>query len=189
MDESNQLPDPKDAHDDVSPRITHVHYSEEENKILRVLALYTFGWLAALAIIAAYFDMLDPSTRSITTYLIFLGCSGGIGGALNSILGFTTNYRDGSFDTNYKWSYYFRPIIGVILGIFIFYFAVGGLLKIQSDTDISSIFTFQTIMFFCALAFLVGYSSTNFLKKLEDISNAIFSEVKQDEKKDSRQKR
>jgi hypothetical protein len=182
MDASNQKTDTQFVHKDIPLPITHVKYSKEENRTMSIIALYTFAWVLGLTLIAAYADFQDPSTSSIPTYLILLGCAGGIGGSLNSILGFTTHYKNGDFDPNYKWWYYFRPIIGIILGVFVFYFIVGGLMVIsttdQNPDYYMNIFSFKSIMFYSALSFLVGYSSTNFLRKLEDLSNALFSEVK-----------
>jgi len=105
--------------------------------------------------------------------LIIIACSGGIGGTIYSIRGFYQNLGEGSFNlNNWVWWYIFRPVMSAVIGVFIYFLIVGGLLSVG---NISEINYSKGLMFYSALAFLAGFSFTQFANKLEEIASTIFS--------------
>lgn len=111
--------------------------------------------------------------------LIIIACSGGIGGTIYAIRGFYQNLGDGIFDFNkWIWWYIFRPGMSAIIGVFVYFLIVGGLLSIGNVSDINYS---KGLMFYSALAFLAGFSFTQFANKLDEIASAIFA--KKGEKK------
>lgn len=113
----------------------------------------------------------------IIRQLIYVGCAGGLGGVIYNILGFTKYSDKGDFNLRYKWWYFFRPITGVILGVFAFLFVAGGLMSLSgfpNDVFEETCLPVKGIMFYCALAFLAGLSTNAFVKKLNDLAETIF---------------
>jgi hypothetical protein len=155
-----------------------VHYGPEKESKIQFIASYT-GFLAfVLSVIPiinyVYLTSLDPLLK----LMIYVGCAGGIGGIVYSALGFARHYYSGDFKLGYKYWYYSRPIIGSFLGIFSFLFLAGGLMtlaNVSKDdfTDVNLILV--TKMFYIALAFLAGFSTNNFIAKLKDVSQSVFT--------------
>ena len=109
--------------------------------------------------------------------MCYVGASGGIGGTLYSIRGFYQNLGGGTFKMNWIWWYIFRPLISVVVGVFIYFLIVGGLMSISTDANV----TFSKgVMFYCALAFLAGFSFTRFAGKLDTLSETVFSKQEKD---------
>ncbi|MFW6129474.1 MAG: hypothetical protein ACOC6P_04435 [Candidatus Aminicenantaceae bacterium] len=126
--------------------------------------------------IVVYFTHIkDPLIRS----LIYIGCLGGIGGTIYCIRGFYQNLGQGNFNFAWTWWYLFRPFISVIVGIFVYFLIVGGLLSIGSANEINYE---KGVMLYCAIAFLAGFSFTQFADKLEELASTLFSKKKEGEK-------
>lgn len=130
--------------------------------------------LMAAPIVAYYIDFWNEFIRT----MIYLGSSGGIGGTVYCIRGFYYWRREGKFDVSFDWWYYFRPFISVVAGVYVYFFIVGGFLVtgLAADADYS-----RGVMFYCAVSFLAGFSFNEFIEKLTDISETIFSKKKKDE--------
>jgi len=138
-------------------------------KIKTVIGIYLYIFMIICMIIPiySYYSIFDDLIRS----LIYVSVAGGIGATLYCIRGFYQNIADGEFDSEkWVWWYIFRPLIGFVAGIFI-YFILGGLIGLNS---VELTFTSGGIMAYCALAFLTGFSFTHFANKLETILKTIF---------------
>lgn len=129
--------------------------------------LYLFMIICMIIPIYSYYSVADDLIRSF----IYISVAGGIGATLYCIRGFYQNIADNKFDgKKWFWWYIFRPIIGFVAGVFI-YFIMGGLIGLNS---VELTFTSGGIMAYCALAFLAGFSFTQFADKLDMILKAIF---------------
>jgi len=118
--------------------------------------------------VIVYFSKIESE---VMRTLFYVGASGGIGGTLYSIRGFYQNLGGETFKSNWIWWYIFRPLISITVGVFAYFLIVGGLLSISNNAEV----TFSKgIMFYCALAFLAGFSFTRFAGKLDSISDTIF---------------
>jgi hypothetical protein len=133
-----------------------------------IYLLVTLIFLCMIPVIVFYMKMENNIVRT----LVFVGASGGIGGAVYSIRGFYHTLAGKKFEVNWVWWYVFRPIISVVVGVFLYFLVVGGLLSISTSTEVSF---GKGVMFYCALAFLAGFSFTRFADKLNALSDTIFS--------------
>jgi len=145
---------------------------------INLLGIFLFVSLLILIIIPVltYFSNIKDPVIGI---LIYIGSSGGIGGTIYCIRGFYQNLGEGTFKFNWTWWYLFRPLMSVIVGIFVYFLIVGGLLSIGSAPEVNYS---RGIMFYCAIAFLAGFAFTQFADKLEELASTLFSK-KKDEKK------
>ena len=66
-------------------------------------------------------------------------------------------------------SYY--ALISVIMGIFTYFFILGGLLVVSAGSPGES----ANLMLYGSIAFLAGFSFSRFTDKLEEIATALFS--------------
>lgn len=132
--------------------------------------------------LAVFFSVIPIYAYNLThdcfiRQLFYIGSSGGLGGVVYSILGFTNHFQKGDFNLRNRWWYFFRPITAVILGVFAFLFIAGGLMTL-TDTTLSIpqgiCYPAKGVMFYCAMAFLVGLSNNAFVKKLNDLAKTIF---------------
>jgi hypothetical protein len=124
--------------------------------------------LCVIPVIVFYMKMENNIVRT----LVFVGASGGIGGAVYSIRGFYHNLGGKTFEGNWIWWYIFRPLISAVTGVFLYFLIVGGLLSISASTEVSF---GKGVMFYCALAFLAGFSFTRFADKIDALSDTIFA--------------
>jgi hypothetical protein len=136
--------------------------------LLGIYLLFMLVFLCAIPVVVFFSDIKSEVIRS----LFFIGASGGIGGTIYSIRGFYQNLGGGTFKPNWIWWYIFRPLISIAVGVFAYFLIVGGLLSISNNSEV----TFSKgVMFYCALAFLAGFSFTRFADRLDTISDTIFS--------------
>lgn len=147
---------------------------EVKINLLGIYLLLILVVLVAIAVITYFFYSADQLIRA----LIFVGCSGGIGGTIYSIRGFYQNLGEENFKLNWTWWYVFRPIISIVTGIFVYFLIAGGLMSfgLISKTDYS-----KGLLFFCGISFLSGFSFTRVADKFENLSSILFS--KKEEKK------
>ncbi len=73
----------------------------------------------------------------------------------------------------------FRPIIATILAVGCILFVAGGAgLMTLSGLEVEPLtmknISLKTIMFYTALAFLTGYSTNSFIKKINEVAEVIF---------------
>lgn len=148
------------------------------NMKINLIGLYLASALVILIIIAVM-TYFSNAYNSLIESLIYIGCSGGIGGTIYCIRGFYQNLVENKFDLIWSWWYFFRPFISVVVGIFVYFFIVGGLLSLGSISEPN--YT-KSIMFYCAIAFLAGFSFTQFADKIEELSSTLFLKKKEDKK-------
>lgn len=167
--------------DSYNPKIEDKKLSKIDwNKIkINVLGIFLLLILILFILIGINFYLNQPENKLIFS-LIIIACSGGIGGTLYSIRGFYQNIGEGNFNFNsWVWWYIFRPIMSAVIGVFVYFLIVGGLLSVGNVSEINYS---KGLMFYSAVAFLAGFSFTQFANKLEELASTIFTK-KEDKKK------
>jgi hypothetical protein len=151
-------------------------FTPEELKRIHFIGYYTAGWIIILIVIAVLTRRYQTMLDNLTTVIIYVACSGGLGSLAFSIFGYMEHLGKGDFDLNYLAWYYLRPMIGIIYGTFAFFFVAGGLMALSgTSAPVSeSLFTTKSVMFYCALAFLAGYAEYSFSLQLKELSEAVF---------------
>jgi membrane protease YdiL (CAAX protease family) len=125
---------------------------------------------------------LNQSADKFAFSLILIFCSGGIGAVIYSIRGFYKNLAKEKFNfDSWVWWYIFRPIIGAVTAVFVYFLIVGGLLSIGS---ISTVDYSKGLIAYCGLAFLCGFCFTQIAAKIKDVASTIFSRNKVGKGKD-----
>lgn len=150
----------------------------QSNTKINLIGIYlTFFLLILIAtpLIVYFSNFKDPLIKS----LIYIGSSGGLGGTIYCIRGFYQNLGENNFKFNWTWWYIFRPLISVVIGVVVYFIIVGGLLSLGSVSEVNYS---KSVMFYCAVSFLAGFSFTQFADKLEDLSSTLFSKKKEDNK-------
>ena len=140
-------------------------------------AINTIGLYLLLAIfllvgLPIWVYVTDPFEKELLHILVYIACSGGIGGTIYCIRGFYKNLGGGGFETKWTWWYVFRPFISAIIGIFSYFMIIGGLMSISNSPDVNYS---KSVMFYCAVSFLAGFSFTKFVEKIDLISDTMFS--------------
>lgn len=138
---------------------------------VNMIGIYLISFLLVL-IVVSVFTYLSNLANSLVRSLIYIGSSGGIGGTIYCIRGFYQNLGEGNFEFKWTWWYIFRPFISVVIGVFVYFLIVGGLISVGA---VSNVDYSKSIMFYCAIAFLAGFSFTQFADKLEELSSTLFS--------------
>lgn len=129
--------------------------------------------LLASALLVAFpiWVYMNPFEKPLMNILVYIACSGGIGGTIYCIRGFYRNLGSNEFTLNWTWWYIFRPIISAMIGIFAYFLIIGGLMSISNSPDVNYA---KSVMFYCAVAFIAGYSINKFFEKLDALSGTIF---------------
>ena len=147
-------------------------------KPINKIGLYLLFALVILSALPVWVYVSDPFEEfKIINILVYVACSGGIGGTIYSARGFYSNLGGKTFEANWTWWYILRPVLSAIIGVFMYFLIVGGLLSITNSPDVNYS---KSVMFYCALAFLAGFSFTQFMSKVEQLSNTIFSTNSED---------
>ena len=146
-------------------------YEKYKRKKRNEIGYFLFGLLitlVAVSIVTYIFDIVDDFFET----MIFVACSGGIGGLMYSIRGFYQSIVKKEFSTRYSWWYFFRPLLSIVAGVFLMFLVKGGLFAIgvSSDVEIAN-----STMFYSGLAFLTGFGFSQFNDKLFDIVEVLFS--------------
>ncbi|MEN6611574.1 MAG: hypothetical protein ABFC24_12090 [Methanoregulaceae archaeon] len=158
---------------------------QELNCKKEVIFWYSIAFAVILAAISIFvYYQSEPFFPPIIKLLIWVTCSGGIGGFLYNAMGYNKYSRIGTTDASFKADQYFpeyifRPITASFLGLFVFFLVAGGLMSLGTNItvqDISGYTSLKTIMFYCALSFLAGWANNKVIKKMDDITTAIFAE-------------
>ena len=92
--------------------------------------------------------------------LIYISCSGGLGGIIYSIRGFYQNLVDDKYNFNWVWWFILRPII-MVIGIFLYFLIVGGLMSLGAIQDVDFL---RSIIFYwggCLSGWIFIYSICN----------------------------
>jgi len=148
---------------------------EKINWKTHILGVYLFLLLIGLGVVGMW-TYLHPPKDKFIFFLLIIACSGGIGGTIYSIRSFYKNLVEGHFNFDrWIWWYIFRPVMSIVIGVFVYFLIAGGLLAIG---DFSEINYSRGLMFCAAVAFLAGFSFTQFANKLDEISSTIFARKK-----------
>ncbi len=162
--------------DEVKPVLNQGRVKDSTKRNLIGIYLLLFLIVLILIPIRLYFsDRGDTLIRS----LVYIGCSGGLGGVLYCIRGFYKSQIDNQFKLVWSWWYIFRPFISIVVGVFVYFLIIGGLLSLGSVSEVDYQ---RSVMFYCAIAFLAGFSFTQFADKLEELSSTLFSKKKEEAK-------
>lgn len=141
---------------------------------VNLIGVYLLIFLLLLIVIPiqAYRSLtLDPLLRS----LVFVGSAGGLGGTIYCIRGYYKTRVSKPFDLNFTWWYIYRPFVSIVVGVFVYFLLVGGLLTISADSvqlDLA-----KTTMFYCVLSFLGGFSFTEFANGITELAATTFAKL------------
>lgn len=139
---------------------------------INIIGLYLLLVVIFLVGLPIWVFVADPFKKELLNILVYIACSGGIGGTIYCIRGFYQNLGGNNFKINWTWWYVFRPIISAIIGVFSYFIIIGGLMSISNASDVNYS---KSVMFYCAVSFLAGFSFTKFLEKIDLISGTLFS--------------
>ena len=159
----------------------HPRSSKRLSLKIHFIGLYLLSILLLYVSIAVR-TYLNQSADKFAFSLILIFCSGGIGAVIYSIRGFYKNLAKGKFNfDSWVWWYIFRPIIGAVTAVFVYFLIVGGLLSIGSisEPDYS-----KGIIVYCGIGFLCGFCFTQIAAKVKDVASTIFSRNKTSSGKD-----
>lgn len=130
-------------------------------------------WLiiCLLAMVAGGVAVWYYLTHLFIRNLIILGFSGGLGAVVYCLRSFYKHIGDGDFSIRWTWWYIIRPFLGVVMGVFLYFFISGGVLIVSNNY---SSLDGKALMFFSSLAFVAGITFTRFLEKIYSIGAAMF---------------
>ena len=156
----------------------------EDRTLQRLSAYYLIGCTIILMIIAILTHLNATSISELRRLIIYVACSGGLGGLASSLYDYSKQIKDNNFNPNNFWYYVCSPVLGIVYGIFFLFLAVGGLLTL-ANADPSHINTTfgdtKTVMLYLAVAFLAGYAVDPFTLQLKAIAEGIFKEPEKKE--------
>jgi hypothetical protein len=134
-------------------RIAITERSQRDNWAALALFLYEIIW--ALAFMIVLFQTIQAANLNDTAIMLTGSVWGGLGGIAGALYAlWKHSSRDVDFSKQYALWYISNPIMGIVLGAFIFLVMKGSLLSLSagaSAQDISSPFIIYL------LAFIVGY--------------------------------
>lgn len=138
---------------EVELRIAIVERAKADNWAAIALFLYELIW----AVLFTTFFLITNQTSEITNIILVMSSAvwGGIGGITGAFYALWKHVaRDVDFSKQYYLWYITNPIMGLILGAFIYLVMKGSLLSMTTETNIQDI-TSPFIVYL--LAFVVGY--------------------------------
>jgi hypothetical protein len=144
---------------------------------IHLIGVYLLVFLLALIIIPIQVYRSSTISDSFLRALFYLGSAGGLGGTIYCIRGYykaLIRRPKQPFDLNYTWWYIFRPFLSIVVGVFVYFLIVGGLLSV-STVSVSQVDLTKSIPFYCALSFIGGFSFTQFADKLEELAETVFA--------------
>ena len=107
--------------------------------------------------------------------VIVMTLSGGaLGGCLYNFRGITKHMENRDFYRYYELSYYLRPLSAALCGIFVFALVYGGVLTLTPGKSAAEL-DHRSIILYIAIAFLAGYGSHEFLRKIKDLNRTLFA--------------
>ncbi|RKN79782.1 hypothetical protein [Ulvibacterium marinum] len=141
-------------------------------KPVNIIGIYLLLAICLLVALPIWIYTCNPFEKQLLNILVYIACSGGIGGTIYCIRGFYQNLGNNNFKMNWTWWYVFRPIISAIIGVFAYFMIIGGLMSISNSPDVNYS---KSVMFYCAISFLAGFSFNKFVEKIDVISDTLFS--------------
>lgn len=142
-------------------------------KYLRpITGLYLISVLLILCYLAVDNYFAPSRTLTIQT-IIYIACAGGIGGTMSAMTALSGHQED--FKRHLTFWYIFRPIGGIIIGVFVYFLLLANLLVLNLPTGAVS--TSSTLAY-SALAFLAGFATKQVTLKLNELSDTLFAKSK-----------
>lgn len=109
--------------------------------------------------------------NTVAHILIYIACAGGLGGTVAAMTAFCEHQPD--FKPSYANWYYYRPILGMIMGVFVFILFTAGLFGVQKNLPSN------VVSYYIAISFLAGFAVRQTTKKLYELASTLFSEKSQ----------
>jgi len=151
----------------------------KDNIIVNLIGAYILIWTLLLIAIPIYVYQAEIINDPLLKSLIYISCAGGLGGVVYLVRSFIKHIFEQNFRTDVFWWYIFRPFTSMIIGAISYFLIVGGLLSLGS---VSSVDYEKSVMFYCGVSFLAGFSFTQFADKLEELAKTLFSKPYKDKK-------
>jgi hypothetical protein len=172
--------------------------TKENVKKIRFISIYTVICIAILTGIAIFTQInylshlgtVNPLDNLIKE-LIFVACAGGLGGLAFNIYVYVDHIgRVEDFRLEYAYSYYLRPFLGTLYGVFVFFLFAGGLMTLSGTSApvADGLFTTKSVMFYIALSFLAGYGEEPVSIQLKALAEGIFKEPPKENKTTTQEK-
>ena len=116
-------------------------------------------------------------TRVFVMMMAAMFAAGALGGSLYNFRGLIKHSAEEDYLDAYNLSYYLRPVSGAISGLLVFFLLMGGVMTLTAGTAGTSLswITFQGRMPYLAFGILAGYGSHEFMLKLKDVAESLFT--------------
>ena len=141
-------------------------------KTIFIYLVITLMGLGALALIA---NTLPD--EKLFRKLILVGCFGGIGGTVYALREFQMmheyEYSNRKKLPEQAWWYFFRPIISVFCGVYLYFFLESGIIEIS----VLNVNPLKEPVSYYVLAFLIGFCLDTFLSVIKDLSSRFFGDL------------
>ena len=151
----------------------------KESRVVYLVGAYLLACTVALVAIPAYAHYSGAISDALLRSLVYIACAGGLGGTVYLIRSFYKKIFERSFRPDVFWWYLFRPLTGAIMGVVAYFLIVGGLLSIGSAQSPDYA---KSIMLYCGIAFLAGFSFTQFADKIEGLAKTVFAASEREKK-------
>ena len=150
---------------------------------LSFIALYLLLILGLIIFISAYtYYTIDPTKDEFLSLVIYTSCAGGLGGTIFCMRGCAKHIIEADFKVKYTVWYIFRPFISTVMGVFAFLLIYGGLISFAGGVspDVLKGIPINVKAFYCAVAFLAGFSVDEFSTKLGDLCKTLFTRLEKE---------
>lgn len=137
---------------------------------MKKILIFIFSLLAgdALLTLLIFYGIvrIESDLFRLAMYCILFGLLGGIIHCMRSLYIHRALLND--WDDRWIIWYYLRPVVSALMGLISFIFIKAGLLIFTTQSAQTS----TSRIAYMAIAFLAGYNVRNFLKKIEEVSEA-----------------
>ena len=141
-----------------------------------MIGIYLLLWLITLVIVLILI-FISGIDSALLRSLFYVSSAGGIGGVVYLIRSFYKHIFEKNFRTDAVWWYLSRPFLSIVMGALSYVLIVGGLISIGNGSDI---YYEKSVMFYCGIAFLAGFSFTQFTDKIEEVAKTLFAKARDD---------
>jgi hypothetical protein len=148
---------------------------EIENKYVKQIYLMLRLYLVFYVILSLIFYMLDENSAwKDLDLIVYIISSGGVGATLCAMRALAFHTSIANFKVKWVTWYYYRPLMGSIAGFFIYVLIMGGVYIVDQGGAAADT---NTIYFYCAIAFLTGFSIKPFIDKIRELSKSFFGQA------------